>query len=266
MFGHDLGWRAGFLVIGIVSMLLAWTTLTWAPESHKWLKYQQELDSGTLPEALKRTSLPYADLFRGGLAGGTLAFMVIMTANFMISYSIGTFGPTFLLNVAKVPLGDVAEILFFGFFVTIASYLGFSALSDVIRRKWAFFVSNLVGAVGFSAYLYLMLSNNTYIGTNFWTSPMFWAMSIVQGSFGGAAIVGVWMSEFYPTRVRSTGSNTAYYTGRGLGAGVYPLVALGLAGGSVAYALGLGIVGAVVALSVSIVAPDRTGREIRAIE
>jgi hypothetical protein len=50
------------------------------------------------------------------------------------------------------------------------------------------------------------------------------------------------------------------------GAGVYPLAALGLAGGNVAYALGLGIVGAVVALLVSIVTPDRTGREIHAIE
>jgi len=74
------------------------------------------------------------------------------------------------------------------------------------------------------------------------------------------------MSEFFPTRVRSTGSNTAYYTGRGFGAGLYPLVALGLAGGNVAYALGLGVIGAVVAMVIAIFAPDRTGREIRAIE
>jgi MFS family permease len=265
-FGHDIGWRVGFLVLGIVSILLALATVLWAPESRKWLAYQVELKRGTLPEELKRTRLPFADLFHGGLAGGTVAFMLIMTANFMISYTLNTFGPTFLLNVAKVPLGDATEILFIGFFITIVSYLTFSALSDVIKRKWSFLLSNLVGVVGFSAYLYLVIGNNAYIGANFWTAPMFWAMSLAQGSFGGAAIVGVWMSEFFPTRIRSTGSNTAYYTGRGLGAGVYPLVALGLAGGNVAYALGLGIVGSIVALAVSIVAPDRTGREIRAIE
>ena len=107
MFGYDTGWRAGFLVLGIVSILLAFATLTWTPESHKWLRYQAEFERGTLPEELQRTSLPYADLFRGGLAGGTIAFMVIMTAIFMYSYSLGTFGPTFLLNVAKVPLGSI---------------------------------------------------------------------------------------------------------------------------------------------------------------
>ena len=93
MFGYDTGWRAGFLVLGIVSILLAFATLTWTPESHKWLRYQAEFERGTLPEELQRTSVPYADLFRGSLAGGTIAFMVIMTAIFMYSYSLGTFWP-----------------------------------------------------------------------------------------------------------------------------------------------------------------------------
>ena len=265
-FGHDIGWRAGFLVLGIVSMLLALATVIWTPESHKWLSYQAELKRGMLPEALQRTSVPYVDLFRGGLAGGTVAFMVIMTAIFMYSYSLGTFGPTFLLDVAKVPLGSTTVIRFIGFFITVCSYLVFSALSDVIGRKWAFFHSNVVGVLGLAAYLGLLIHGNAYIGADFWTSPMFWAISIAQGGYGGFAIVGVWMAEFFPTRIRSTGSNTAYYTGRGLGAGAYPLAALGLAGGNIAYALGLGVIGAIVALSVSTVAPDRTGREIRAIE
>ena len=265
-FGNELGWRVGFLVLGVISILLAWATLMWTPESRKWRTYQEELKRGALPEGLKRSSVPFADMFRGGLAGGTVAFMVIMTAIFMYSYSLGTFGPTFLLKVAEVPLASTTVILIIGFCITIASYLGFSALSDVIDRKWAFLLSNVVGVVGLAAFLGLVLTGHTYVGPQFWTSPMFWAMSVAQGGYGGFGIVGVWMSEFFPTRIRSTGSNTAYYTGRGLGAGVYPLVALGLAGGNVAYALSLGVVGAIVALLVSIVTPDRTGREIRAIE
>jgi len=266
LFGNEIGWRSGFLVLGVVSILLAWATLMWTPESHKWLRYQDELKRGTLPEEFKRASVPFGDMFRGGLAGGTVAFMVIMTAIFMYSYSLNTFGPTFLLNVAKVPLGSTTVILTIGLCITIASYLGFSALSDVIDRKWAFLLSNVVGVVGLGAFLGLVVADRTYVGPQFWTSPMFWALCVAQGGFGGFGIVGVWMSEFFPTRIRSTGSNTAYYTGRGLGAGVYPLVALGLAGGNVAYALSLGVVGAVVALLVSIVTPDRTGREIHAIE
>ena len=51
---------------------------------------------------------------------------------------------------------------------------------------------------------------------------MFWAMSIAQGGYGGFGIVGVWMSEFFPTRIRSTGSNTAYYTAAAWGPACIP--------------------------------------------
>ena len=266
LFGHDYGWRGGFMVLGIISIILAWATVMWTPESRKWLHYQEELRTGRLPEELRRASIPFVDLFRGGLAGGTVAFMIIVTGAFMYSYSLGTFGPTFLLRVAQVPLGLTTVILLIGFMITIASYLGFSALSDVIGRKRAFMLSNVVGVVGLAGYLALVMAGRTYVGPDFWTSPMFWVMSIAQGGYGGFGIFGVWMSEFFPTRVRSTGSNTAYYTGRGFGAGLYPLVALGLAGGNVSYALGLGVIGAVVGFTVAIVTPDRTGRVIRAIE
>jgi SHS family lactate transporter-like MFS transporter len=104
------------------------------------------------------------------------------------------------------------------------------------------------------------------MGPDYWSTAMFWALIVAQAGYGGFAIMGVWMAEFFPTRIRSTGSNTAYYVGRGLGAGAYPLVALSLAGGNVAFALGLGIVGVVVALLISFITPDQTGRVIRAIE
>jgi SHS family lactate transporter-like MFS transporter len=264
--GQELGWRYGFAILGIVSILIAAAAYAWVPESKKWLRYQQELKRGEVPAELKRNKVPYIDMFRGGLAGGTIAFVVIMTAIFMYSYSLGTFSPTFLLTKAKTPLAATTEILFIGFFVTILSYMIFATLSDYIARKWAFLLSNVVGVVGLAGYLFLLTSGNTFVGSQFWTSPMFWALTVAQGGFGGFAIVGVWMSEFFPTRIRSTGSNAAYYAGRGLGAGVYPLGALKLAGGDVGYALSLGIVGAVVGLVVATFTPDRTGREIHAVE
>jgi len=264
--GHDLGWRYGFAILGVFSILVAVAAFVWVPESRKWLRYQQELKRGEVPPELRRNKIPYIDMFRGGLARGTIAFVIIMTAIFMYSYSLGTFSATFLLTKAKTPLAATTEILFIGLVVTIASYMIFATLSDYIARKWAFLLSNVVGVIGMAAYLILLTSGKTFVGPQFWTSPMFWALTVAQGGFGGFAIVGVWMSEFFPTRIRSTGSNAAYYAGRGLGAGVYPLGALKLAGGDVGYALSLGIVGAVVGLVVAAFTPDRTGREIHAIE
>ena len=71
------------------------------------------------------------------------------------------------------------------------------------------------------------------------------------------------MAEFFPTRVRSTGSNLSYYAGRGLGAGVFPLFALTIAG---SVPLALGIVGPILGAVMAVVAPDSTGRAIEAVE
>lgn len=81
----------------------------------------------------------------------------------------------------------------------------------------------------------------------------------------GAGVLGVWMAEFFPTRIRAAGSNTSYYAGRGIGAGLFPLAALGLAG-SVPMALALGVVGPVLVAVFAFAVPDRTGRAIDAVE
>jgi SHS family lactate transporter-like MFS transporter len=85
------------------------------------------------------------------------------------------------------------------------------------------------------------------------------------GAASGFGVLGVWLSEFLPTRLRSTGSNFAYYGGRGLGAGVYPLFALDIAG-SVAMALALGVAGPVLGGVAALAAPDNSGRKISAVE
>jgi MFS family permease len=264
--GDDLGWRIGFVILGALSILVSVAGLIWIPESQKWLEYQRRAREGTLPPELRRTKVPFADMFRGGLARGAIAFIVMATGIFIYSYSLGTFSSTFLLKTAQVPLGGTTVILFLGLLVTIASYMLFSWLSDIVGRRTSFILSNVVGFVGLGFYLYLVWTGNTYMGPDYWSTAMFWALIVAQAGYGGFAIMGVWMAEFFPTRIRSTGSNTAYYIGRGLGAGAYPLVALSLAGGNVAVALGLGIVGVFVALLISIITPDHTGRVIRAIE
>jgi MFS family permease len=264
--GDDLGWRVGFVVLGLMSIAVAAAGLIWLPESQKWLEYQRRAREGSLPPELTRTKVPFVDMFRGGLARGAVAFIIMATGIFIYSYSLGTFSSTFLLKTAQVPLDGTTLILFLGLLITIASYMLFSWLSDLVGRRISFILSNIVGLVGLGFYLVLVFTGQTYMGPDYWNTPMFWALMLAQAGYGGFAIMGVWMAEFFPTRIRSTGSNTAYYIGRGLGAGAYPLVALGLAGGNVAIALGLGIVGVVVALLISFLTPDRTGRVIHGIE
>jgi SHS family lactate transporter-like MFS transporter len=89
-------------------------------------------------------------------------------------------------------------------------------------------------------------------------------MMCAAGS-GGFGVIGVWMAEFFPTRIRSAGSNASYYAGRGLGAGLFPLAALGISA-SVPMALALGVIGPLLGAVAALALPDRTGRTIAAVE
>lgn len=264
-FGENTGWRAGYLFIGVVTLIIGVAAAVFLPESEQWRTYQRELREGRVPVHLRRTKVPLLDLFRGGYAAGTILFMGLATALFLTTNSLISYLSTFLIKVAKVPLGTASLIVLLGLIVTSITYPVGGLLSDVIRRKWAFFASSAFGVIGFGWFLILVLTHSAKIGIHFWGYPAFWAVLLCAGASGGFGVLGVWMAEFFPTRIRSSGSNLSYYAGRGFGAGLFPLVALSLTG-TVPLALALGVVGPVAGAVLALVAPDSTGRRIAAIE
>lgn len=263
--GHDLGWRAGYVVIGLVSLVIGAASLKLLPESKQWLVYQEHRKNGTLPEELRRSKVPVIDIFRPRFAYGTVLFMILSTAMFLTTNSVGAYLSTYLLKTQKLSLDTVSLIVLLGYVSTIITYSATGLISDRIRRKYAFTAACVFGTVGFVWFLSLLTSGQAQIGSAFWTSPGFWALMMCAGGAGGFGVLGVWMSEFFPTRIRSTGSSASYYVGRGLGAGVFPLFALTLAG-TVPFALALGIIGPAAGLIFSVLTPDRTGRTIAELE
>lgn len=264
-FGEDGGWRTGYILIGAATLVIGVASAVLLPESEQWRTYQRELREGRVPENLRRTKVPLFDLFRGGYAGGTILFMALATALFLTTNSLISYLSTFLIKVEKVPLSTASLIVLLGLIVNGITYPVAGIASDILRRKWAFFASSLFGVTGFTWLLILVLTNSTRVGTDFWAYPTFWAVMMCAGGSGGFGVLGIWMAEFFPTRIRSSGSNLSYYAGRGLGAGLFPLVALSIAG-TVPLALALGIVGPVLGAILSLAGPDSTGRRIEAIE
>jgi MFS family permease len=264
-FGFDDGWRTGYVIIGALTIVIGLFSAFLLPESEQWLHYRRELRAGRVPENLRTAKVPLVDLFRRKYAGGTVLFVILASAMFLTTNSMISYLTTFLVKVEKVPLGRASLIVLFGLLVTAATYPLAGALSDSIGRKWAFFYACLFGVIGFTWFLILVLNGSAHIGVSFWKDQTFWALMMCAGAGGGFGILGVWMAEFFPTRIRSTGSNTSYYAGRGLGAGLFPLVALSI-GGTVPIALALGIVGPVAGAIFALMAQDRTGRRIEAIE
>jgi MFS family permease len=264
-FGTAQGWRTGYIAIGIGTLVIGVLAGILLPESEQWKTYRTELKAGRVPEGLRQSKVPLVDLFRRGYAGGTILFVVLSTAMFLTSNSLIAYLSTFLIKMEKVPLGTASLIVLLGLIVTPVVYLIAGALSDRYGRKWAYFVSCLFGIIGFAWFLALVLTHSAHIGHDFWASPTFWAIMLCACATGGFAIIGVWMSEFFPTRIRASGSNLSYYAGRGFGAGLFPLVALTLAG-SVPMALALGIIGPVAGAVFGLMPKDRAGREIKAVE
>jgi MFS family permease len=264
-FGEGAGWRAGYVLIGVVTLVIGVASAILLPESEQWRTYQRELKEGRVPEHLRRTKVPLIDLFRGGYAGGTILFMALATTLFLTTNSLISYLSTFLIKVEKVPLGTASLIVLLGLIVTAITYPVTGMISDFIRRKWAFLASSVFGIVGFAWLLVLVLNHSTRIGPDFWNYPTFWAVMMCAGGSGGFGVLGIWMAEFFPTRIRSSGANLSYYAGRGFGAGLFPLVALSIAG-SVPLALAFGIVGPVAGAVLAFAAPDSTGRQIQAIE
>jgi MFS family permease len=263
--GHDLGWRAGYVTIGLVSLVIGAAALKLLPESKQWLAYQQHRRNGTLPEDLRRSKVPVIDIFRPRFIYGTVLFMILSTAMFLTTNSVGAYLSTYLLKTQNLSLDTVSLIVLLGYVSTIITYSATGIVSDRIRRKYAFTAACLFGTAGFVWFLSLLTSGQAHITASFWTAPGFWALMMCAGGAGGFGVLGVWMSEFFPTRIRSTGSSASYYVGRGLGAGVFPLFALTLAG-TVPFALALGVIGPVAGVIFSVLTPDRTGRTIADLE
>jgi MFS family permease len=264
-YGERAGWRAGYLVIGVVTLIIGLAAARLLPESPRWLAYRTELRAGRVPESLQGSKVPMVDLFRRGYAPGSLLFVVLATAVFITTNSLIAYQSTFLIRVAKVPLGTASLIVLLSLIITTVTYPLAGALSDILRRKWSFFAACAFGVIGFAWMLGLVTTHSTAVGTHFWAYPTFWALMLCSAAGGGFGVLGVWMAEFFPTRTRSSGSNLSYYAGRGIGAGLFPLAALAI-GGSVPMALALGIVGPVAGAAFSLFAPDSTGRRIEAVE
>lgn len=265
LFGHDLGWRTGYVVIGAVSLAIGVTAIMLLPESRQWSDYQKRLKEGSLPPELRPAKVPFVAIFRPKVAYGTAIFMLLSTAMFLTTNSVGAYLSTYLLKAQHLPLGTASLIVLLGYVCTIIAYSATGILSDTVRRKYAFLYSCLFGGVGFAWFLLQVLGGTDHVGPAFWADTTFWALMMCAAACGGFGVLGVWMSEFYPTRIRSTGANSSYYVGRGLGAGIYPLFALAIAG-TVPMALALGILGPLAGIVFSAIAPDRTGRAISALE
>jgi putative MFS transporter len=229
-FTDAIGWRGLFLV-GLAPALFTRVIRGWVPESPHWLMSQGrgeearrsiawalQVPPESLPlprEAPKQDFVPWSDLFKypKSLAVSWMASIGAQTAG----YGITLWAPTlFVLQLGVTPAG-AAKLFLWVTLAGIAGRICFSLLSEVIGRRPAGLVLGFGGAICIAA---AGLGHNLMVGS----VSFFWLMIVCADFFydGGFAVIGPYMAEVWPTRLRTTGMGSAYGFG-GLGKIIGPL-------------------------------------------
>src|SRR5947208_1115756 len=215
-----IGWR-GLFLIGLSPLVLVFMIRFWVPESPRWLLRMGRVEEArkSLAWALmidpKEIELPakapvpettrWLDLFKYPrlVAAGCLTGLTQTGGA-----SLGLWGATLLVIVLNT---SPAHAAFLMIFVNLAGILGrfsITALIEPMGRRGSGTLYCVMAAIliVLAGYLY-----DVYIGTLFVLD-----MSIVaQGFFSSAiyTVVGPYMSEIWPARLRSSGMGFCYGVG-----------------------------------------------------
>ncbi len=225
-----IGWR-GLFVVGLVPAFFTLVIRAWVPESPHWLASQgrSEEARASLAWALKvnPTDLPmpdvrarerqpaWSELFRYPRSMA-VAFMASLGAQ-TASYGITLWAPTLLVLLLGVTPAYAAYLFLFVQISGIAGRIVFSFLSDAIGRRKSGMIVGFGGAACVAA---AGLYHNEFING----VSVFWICLIVGDFFydGGFAVIGPYLAEVWPIRLRTTGMGAAYGFG-GIGKIIGPL-------------------------------------------
>lgn len=227
---NAIGWR-GLFVIGLLPAAFTLVIRGWVPESPHWLMSQGRREDArssiawalqvppeTLPLANEmpvQEHAAWSDLFKypRSLAVSWMASIGAQTAG----YGIILWAPTlFVLQLGVTP-AYAAYLFLWVSLAGIAGRVAFSLLSEVIGRRPAGIVLGFGGMICIAV---AGIGHNVMIGS----VSLFWLMIVCADFFydGGFAVIGPYMAEVWPTRLRTTGMGSAYGFG-GLGKIIGPL-------------------------------------------
>jgi len=215
-----IGWRYLFLV-GLSPLVLVFMIRYWVPESPRWLMRMgrmeearkslawalmidpQEIALPTTPPPTEETR--WLELFKYPklVAAGCLTGLTQTGGA-----SLGLWGATLLVIVLNTTPANAAFMMVFTGVSGIAGRFFITTLIEPLGRRGAGTLCCGMTAVlmVLQGYLY-----DVFIGT--WS--LFYMLFIAQTFFGSAiyTVVGPYMSEIWPARLRSSGMGMSYGTG-----------------------------------------------------
>ncbi|HJU20725.1 MAG TPA: MFS transporter [Stellaceae bacterium] len=225
----SIGWR-GLVLCGLVPAALALLIRVWVPESPHWLMrkgrvlearkslawaLQKDPNEIELPAASPEIEhTRWLELFKypRSLVAGCLTGLT-QTGGVGLSLWL----VTLLVMVLKVTPAEASGLVVWTSLASILGRFFCSWMSDAFGRRGGGIVSCLLAAL-FMALAGIL--HNVYIGA----VSMFYVMILVQNFFGSGnySIVGPYMGEIWPARLRGSGMGLVYGVGN-LGKFIGPL-------------------------------------------
>lgn len=258
-FTNPVTWRYSFVVAGLIGLIGVPVVKFVLPESKQWLEYNRKRKAGELPKDYDVRSPIIQVLLSKEFRKYAWVALLIGGANLFIYFSYASFMPTLLIvgyHLSKVPSGilinQFTEVLILGQAIAVPFYVLNGWAADRFGRKATAFVFGTFYLVSVIGFLYTVLQHSAF--TSVLMFSLFYAYTFVSIGQGVSAEYGVWYSEHFPTKMRSTATNFGYMVGRGVAGGSAPLVIPALYGalGGITHlgeAMGIAmLVGAVVQL------------------
>jgi putative MFS transporter len=213
----SIGWR-GLFAVGLLPAGLTLMIRAWVPESPHWLIGKGRLDEARKSLAwalqvdpatiqLPATVAPvektaWLELFRYPRSMAAACLTGISQTG---SVGLTLWLTTLLVLVLRISPGEASFLIMWGGLVAVFGRLFCAWMSDAIGRRPAVVLSCVIAAVTMSMAGYM---NQVYIGT----VSIFYVMILAQSFFGSGnyAIVGPYMAEVWPSKLRASGMGLAY--------------------------------------------------------
>ncbi len=220
-FGPAIGWRYALMVAGAVALAGVVVIKIVMPESKYWKSYRKKLEAGGA-ETARKEKIPILQIFSPQVRKWTLFSLLIGGANLFIYFSYASFMPTLLATAYALKPNQYTEILVAGQAIAVPFYWINGLLSDRFGRKITAISYGLVYTIAVVLFFVSILDKIPYVALL--AFPLFYTYTIVSIGQGISGEYGVWYSEHFPTRMRSTATNFGYMVGRGAAGAMASLI------------------------------------------
>jgi len=203
-----IGWR-GLLWMGILPAIAVIFIRRYVKEPAVWVenRRQQRLQE-------KECRAPLFSIFKPSMLYNTLTACWWMASGFVVYYSIWALFATHLQKDLGLSPALIATPIAIANLVAFLASGFWGITADIIGRRWSMIIPAFIGI--FVAPIYLLTTDPAWIVGGF----------ILQGAFAGA-IYGQnpsYLTERFPTEVRSTASGFCYHQGAIWGGFVAPIL------------------------------------------